>query len=277
MKKIFVILVIISSGLTLQAQRGWEVGGWLGTSHYFGDLNPNFQLNSLGTAGGGFMRFNFNNRLAFKMGLNYLTIGGSDKFSDNSFQKIRNLNFRSKVLDGVGQFEFNFLPYNHGSVKEFYTPYVFAGINVFRFNPQAHYDSNGDGTYDTWADLNPLGTEGQFKGEEYYLVQGGLAYGLGVKVSFNFEWSLELEFSSRYLYTDFLDDVSGSYPEFDDLNALHGSLAVELSDRSGEILPETVGLSGRQRGNAEDNDFYAMMGISVVYYFGSIRCPNVSY
>ncbi len=277
MKKIILILIILSTALVSNAQRGWEVGGWLGTSHYFGDLNPNFELNSLGAAGGGFMRYNFNNRLAFKLGLNYLNISGSDKFSDNTFQKIRNLSFRSNVLDGVGQFEFNFLPYNHGSVKEFYTPYVFAGLNVFHFNPQANYDSNGDGNYDTWADLNPLGTEGQFKGEEYYLTQGGLVYGLGVKISFNFEWSLELEFSSRYLYTDFLDDVSGKYPEFDNLAALHGSLAVELSDRSGEVSPNAVGIPGHQRGNAEDKDFYAMMGISVVYYFGSIRCPNVSY
>ena len=36
-------------------------------------------------------------------------------------------------------FEFNFLPYIHGSRDYFFTPYLFAGFSVFSFNPKAEY------------------------------------------------------------------------------------------------------------------------------------------
>ena len=34
------------------AQKGWEVGGWLGTSLYYGDLNNKVNFNSPGLAFG---------------------------------------------------------------------------------------------------------------------------------------------------------------------------------------------------------------------------------
>ena len=79
--------------------------------------------------------------------------------------------FKSNIFDGTAQFEFNFLPYIHGSKDQFYTPYLFAGFSVFYFNPKAELDGE---TYE----LRPLGTEGQFKGDEYYTVQGAFTYGV---------------------------------------------------------------------------------------------------
>ena len=71
--------------------------------------------------------------------------------------------------------------------------------------------------------------------------------------------------------------MSTEYPEFDDLENLRGEIAVALSDRSGEILNTPIGETGRQRGNSKNNDFYAMIGISIVYYFGDLDCPNITY
>ena len=102
-------------------------------------------------------------------------------------------------------------------------------------------------------------------------------YGAGLKFSLNYLWSLEIEVSSRRLFTDYLDDVSTTYPEFDDLENLRGEIAVALSDRSGEILEIPIGETGRQRGNSQNNDFYAFIGVSIVYYFGDIDCPAVTY
>lgn len=273
MKNIFLVLLLIACMTqALQAQRGWEAGGQVGVAHYFGDLNTEYRLTDPKLAVGVFGRFNFNNRLCLKIGANYGSVAADDADSDNTFERSRNLSFRSTVLDGLAQFEFNFLPYNHGSRDEFFTPYLFAGLAVFNFEPQAFHN-------DEWIDLSPLGTEGQFRGEEYYTTQGAFVFGAGLKVSLSYEWSIEFELSAKNLFTDYLDDVSTVYPEFDDLENLHGPTAVLLSDRSVELVPDVldkpVGETGRQRGNSNDNDSYAILGVSVVYYFGGINCPKI--
>ena len=44
--------------------RGWEAGGQIGVSNYFGDLNTNWRLDRMHLAGGLNARYNFNDRLA---------------------------------------------------------------------------------------------------------------------------------------------------------------------------------------------------------------------
>ena len=265
-KTLFTILFAIS-GLMASAQMGWEAGGWLGVSYYFGDLNTNFNLTRPGLAGGLIGRWNFNERLCLKFGANYGSISAYDSDSSNSYERARNLSFKSNIFDGTAQFEFNFLPYIHGSKDQFYTPYLFTGFSIFYFNPKAEY--NGE-----MVDLRPLGTEGQFKGEEYYTVTGALTYGVGFKIDLSYEWSLNFELSARRTFTDYLDDVSTLYPDMDDLESLRGQIAIDLSDRS-MVGPNEVqiGQTGRQRGNKNSKDSYLMFGVGLVYYFGDIRCP----
>ncbi|MBL7792158.1 MAG: outer membrane beta-barrel protein [Saprospiraceae bacterium] len=270
-KKATLLLIGICFTLaTAQAQRGWESGFWLGASHYFGDLNTNYDLGLPGAAGGLLARFNFNDRICFKLSGNYGTVAGDDSRSKNVYEKARNLSFQSTVIDGTAQFEFNFLPYRHGSKDEFFTPYLFAGLSAVYFNPKAELDG-------VLYELRPLGTEGQFKGEEYYTVNGGLAYGLGIKVDLSYEWSVNIELSGRRLFTDYLDDVSTVYPDKSDLLRNRGEIAAALSDRS-LIIPGTnegqLSEEGRQRGNANNKDSYYFLGIGLVYYFGDLKCPE---
>ena len=205
---LFVALITLCS-YTSSAQMGWEVGGWVGVSNYFGDLNTRFDVSHPGPAGGLIARYNFNNRLCLRFGANYENVGADDANSKNSFENRRNLSFNSHIIEGVAQFEFNFLPYEHGSRDKFFTPYAFAGFSVFHFNPRAKYNGK-------WVALQPLGTEGQFKNDEYSITNLGLVYGVGMKLDNNADWSLNFELSSRYLFTDYLDDVSTVYPEMDD-------------------------------------------------------------
>ena len=127
------------------------------------------------------------------------------------------------------------------------------------------------------VELRPLGTEGQFKGEEYYSVSGGLAYGLGIKVDLSYELSLNFELSARSLFTDYLDDVSTVYPDKSDLLKLRSQTAVDLSDRSVDlpgVEDSQIGRKGTQRGNSNNNDSFVILGVGLVYYFGDIRCPE---
>ena len=263
---LFVLLLVV---VNLNAQKGWEAGGWIGGSHYFGDLNTNFRLSNPGLAGGLIARYNFDDRICLKFSGNIAQVSADDADSNNQFERARNLSFRSLIYEGAAQLEFNFLPYVHGSNDEYYTPYLFGGFSVTNFNPEAQLDG-------TWYELRPLGTEGQFRGEEYYSVTGAFAFGGGFKIDLSYELSLNFEIAGRYLFSDYLDDVSKTYPDKDDLEGLRGPLAVEFSDRS-LLIPGVndgeIGAEGRQRGSNQSNDSYYMIGVGIVYYFGDLKCP----
>ncbi len=272
MKNLLFVLSFLLISVASQAQRGWEVGGWAGAAFYFGDLNTSLDLSRPGPAIGIVSRFNFNERICIKFSANGTRVGASDADSDNAFQRSRNLSFRTLVIDGTAQLEFNFLPYFHGSKDQFYTPYLLGGFSVFSFNPQAEFRGE-------YVDLRPLGTEGQFRGEEYFTIQGAATIGAGFKIDLNYRWSVNIECSVRKLFTDYFDDVSGVYADKDDIESLRGEDAALLSDRSWEIedpIVGGIGEPGRQRGNSKDNDTYAFLGAGIVYYFGDIRCPPFS-
>ncbi|MEL7222465.1 MAG: DUF6089 family protein, partial [Bacteroidota bacterium] len=207
-----ILLICFSTTSSLSGQslmRGWEIGPWGGVSYYFGDLNTNFRLNRPNPAGGLLARYNFNDRLSFSLSGNYGKIEAYDNESRNPFEFNRNLSFESEIWDASALFEFNFLPYFHGSRDHFFTPYLFGGLSVFSFNPMAEYD--GDIAIDNnGEEVNPgemvalrtLGTEGQFKGEEYYTVTAAFTYGLGFKFDINYEWSVNIHLGARSTYTD---------------------------------------------------------------------------
>lgn len=264
------LLILGFFALTLPSSsaqmRGWEVGGWIGASNYFGDLNTNFRVNRLHLAGGGGARYNFNDRLALRFGVNAGKISAYDSDSKNAFEKRRNLHFWSNIYDATAQFEFNFFPYVHGSRDFFFSPYMFAGPTFFWFNPKADLEG-------TTYDLREMGTEGQFRGEEYNTAQGAFAYGMGFKVDLSYRWSLDFTLSARKLFTDYLDDVKGSYADIRDIRTQRGDIAAALADRSGE---PPLGTPGKQRGNGKNNDTYVMIGAGVNYYFGSVRCPGLT-
>jgi hypothetical protein len=269
-KKVFFSLVFIASfQITVVAQAGWELGGWAGVTYYFGDLNSNFRLNHPGIGFGAIGRYNFNERLSLKFGANYGHIAADDAQSDNVVERRRNLNFRSVLVDGSAQLEFNFLPLIYSDETSRFAPYVFAGFNVFYFNPQGRY--NG-----VWYDLRGMGTEGQFQGEEYYSVLTGFVYGGGVKIALNETWALNIEISGRRLATNYLDDVDGTYANKNEILRQRGAIAVSLSDPSVPIDGVQLGGTGKQRGSGKHNDSYAFVGIGLVYYFGDLHCPNVS-
>jgi len=257
-------LTLVQISTAFGQMKGWELGGWIGGSNYFGDLNTNYRLDDVHLAGGLLARYNFNDRLAMRFGGSFGQISASDTDSKNVYEQRRNLSFRSNVTDLTMLLEFNFMPYMHGHRDYYFTPYVFTGPAVFFFNPQAQL--NG-----TWYDLVTMGTEGQFKGEEYGTTQGAWVYGLGVKMDFSYRWSMSVELSSRLLFTDYLDDVSGVYADWRDIRSLHGDVAAALADRS--IEPK-IGEPGRQRGNGKSNDTYMFLSVGLQYYFGEIRCPS---
>lgn len=257
---------------SLFSQKGIEVGGWLGVNTYYGDLKPRVNLDNVGVAGGLNFRNNFNNRISYKLSLNYLRLSAEDSDATNSFQLARNLSFFNDIYEMSHQMEFNFLPYTHGSDDDFYTPYLFGGITTLFYNPKTRLDFDQDGTEEVYV-LRDFGTEGQQFGEEYGRFTFGVNYGFGLKFDINVDWSINVEVMGRSVFTDYLDDVSTVYPDRNQLGQLRGDIAVALSDRSDPGLD--ISNTGNQRGNARDRDFYYTFGISIMRYFGQLECPKV--
>ena len=194
---------------------------------------------------------------------------GRDSISENPFQKARNLSFRTDYVDASLDLEFNFFPYIHGSRNQNFTPYVFGGLGFTYYSPHAQLN-------DRWYALRPLGTEGQGVGDEYARIGPALSYGIGLKMDFNYEWSFNAEMSARQMFSDYIDDVSTTYPNMQQLASTRGEIAPLLSDRSGELGIEPIGTPGRQRGVSGDKDSYYSFRIGIVYYIGLLQCPAIS-
>jgi len=263
---ILIFIALLSLVGTLMSQKGYELGGWAGTSFYHGDINSSRLVQKPGLAIGVMARRNFDTRVAVKTQLSYGRVGADDANSKNNFERNRNLSFRSNILDWTNTLEFNFFSYEHGHATNNMTPYMFGGFNVFRYNPTAELDG-------TRYTLRSLGTEGQIPGSEYGLISGGWVLGGGFKFDVNRVWSVNIDMSLRFLFTDYLDDVSTEFPDKDELRGTRGDIAVALSDRS---LVDGIGIAGRQRGNSNNNDRYTFVGVSILRYFGGIECPEVS-
>lgn len=260
------IFCLLISGTTLTAQKGVELGAWLGFTHYYGDLQTELAFGDLGLAGGLNFRYNLDNRISVKTSLNLGRVSASDADSQNTFERRRNLSFSSDIWDLTTQIEFNFLSYIHGSDGEYFTPYLLAGLSAFSYAPKTELDGQS-------YNLRDFGTEGQPIGEEYGRFSLSPTIGLGLKWDINVDWSFNVELSIHNSATDYLDDVSGVYPDLNVLRAERGLQAVHLSDRS---VGGGIGESGRQRGNSKNNDAYTFLGLSVMRYFGSLNCPRIT-
>ncbi len=262
--------VFIGSISLMNAQNSIELGGWLGGAYYFGDLNSSFRLTDPGVAGGLIFRYNFDSRINLKTSINVARVSADDARSTNAYEQARNLSFSSTIWDFTTQMDFNFMPYIHGDKENWYTPYLLLGVSLYHFNPKA--ELNGS-TYR----LVDFGTEGQLPGEEYSLNQLALAYGFGYKFDINPSWSINIELSNRLLFTDYIDDVSGVYPDPDILESSRGPIAVQLSDRSRDDLNSFgLGEAGKQRGNSRKNDSLHYLGISLLYNISWLECPKIT-
>ena len=252
------IISIVSVSMLCSAQKGLEVGLRGGIAHYFGDLNPSYTLSDPGLHLGMKFRRNFNERICVSMGLDYGRLSGSDSNSFNSFEKNRNLDFSSNVIDASFTMEFNFFPYIHGSADYNYTPYLFGGFSLVRFNPKTEYQG------ETYI-LRDYNTEGA----DYGLTSGAFAYGMGMKWDINRDFSINVEISGRRLFSDYIDDVSQNYPSRTPNNAI----AAALSNRSEDT---DFGAPGTQRGDGLSNDSVYFLSVGVMRYFGKLPCPAIS-
>ncbi|MBI3517995.1 MAG: hypothetical protein HY062_01375 [Bacteroidetes bacterium] len=244
---------MMTSQLFSQAKRRnfrqHEVGIMIGGAYYIGDLNPRKHFNLTQPAAGVFYRFTPNYRYAFRGGINWGNVMGDDSQSEDADQLQRNLNFKSQIIEFNAIAEFNFLEYRISNDKYKFTTFLFLGIDVFNFKPRAQV-----GNY--WLELQPLKTEGQSKA--YKLTQVSIPFGIGAKMNVSKKVGIGIEWGPRKTFTDYLDDVSGTYPD-PLITPFSSSKSASLSDRS-----KNAGNNiNKQRGNPRTKDWYFFFGITL--------------
>jgi hypothetical protein len=264
-------VLVCCFALSAAAQRTHAVSAGVGTIYYYGDLTDRFNNSllrpSLSLAYTRYITGNFGFRVAVAGG----EIGATDAMAMDELRIRRNLHFRSRLYEASAVMIYEIIQdKNFGNswvgVPHF-SPYVFAGVGMFYFNPQARYQN-------VWYDLQPLGTEGQqIPGAQpgpYSLVQVSLPFGAGVTLRMSEYAGMNFEIGYRTTLTDYLDDVSTSYPDFAKLNEVSGPIAVALSSRSTtwENNP------GEIRGNPEANDSFFIMNVAFTYYLSRFSTRN---
>jgi hypothetical protein len=220
-----------------------EIGLFGGGSYYIGDINTRNHFIPSHPAFGVLFRYSTNYRYAFRGGINRGLISANDAHSGEADQIERNLNFRSYIYEAHAIAEFNFVEYRIGHDRYKFTMFVFAGLAGFYFDPQV-YSANS-----YWS-VHGLQTEGK----SYSKVQISVPFGVGIKWSVTDKIGLGLEWGPRHTFTDYLDDVSGTYPE-------HISNGGGFTDQTinGSARP------GGMRGNPSTRDWYFFYGLTASF------------
>lgn len=294
------------------------VGASLNALNYFGDIAPkssilstdiSFTRPGIGISSSVRMGSSLSVRAAFMYGRlsssDYRAADPND--GEAIYRYARNLQFRNNIkeLSVVGIYDIFANPFSV-IMRLNFTPYVFGGVAAFHHNPKGLVPDRavlypGDTLIPAqageWVALKDLQTEGK----SYSNFSFSIPVGAGVRFRVSQVLDLEAEIGYRFLFTDYLDDISTNYV---DKGTLGSELAKVMSDRSLEPvdvvsgqnrfdalvnselintnnLPTYVGADGQNyvhlrgygqagevRGNPKDNDIFITTTIRAVIIIG---------
>jgi hypothetical protein len=305
------------------------VGANINAGNYFGDLAPltravstdiSFTRPGFGVFGG----YKFHHSMAVRAGFNWVRLYGDDFASDPSTEQgfpryARNLSFRNDIKEFQLGLEIYLLP-NHGGAGQRLpiNAYLFIGGAIFLHDPMAKvpdfdyqtglpgehtngYDQNGAFNpapqAGEWVKLRPLGTEGQnfgiVKPYKNYAFSVPIALGGQMRIPRS-NFNVGIEFGFRWLFTDYIDDVSDKYVGLQAFGTdEQGTLARILSDRSSVPVSAKgterdmsklniirgqpdhdyfiyggngTGIDGSKRGNPNNTDQMFVTQIKLIYH-----------
>src|SRR5258705_10094122 len=260
MKTVFLFILFLLNVLIVPAQRVF-VGVAGGFANYNGDLLDKLYPKKLTNGFIGFtVHYELQDQILIRGAFNFARVNGSDSYSEKSYLRDRNLQFESAISEFsvVGEY------YLFNLYERRFSPYGFVGLALFHFNPYS-YDSTGRKVF-----LKPLSTEGEGiypNKKPYSLWQPSIPLGGGVKFAITENLRIGVEIGFRKLFTDYLDDVSTSYPDYNDLLAARGQTAVDFSYRTDELPGGDAAFPTKdtQRGGAAQKDIYYFTGFNITF------------
>jgi hypothetical protein len=292
--KIFIALLLAVASISqVEAQKRRfkgkpiEFGVTIGAANYMGDLAKLVALNETQPMGGLICRFNYSDFITLRGTAVYSRLSGrDDNYSDDAFRSRRNLSFRTPLVEFSGTIEYNIFGFGETTRATPGSPFLFAGLGVFKFNPKAQFTYNSspdlanDNTGATtvhhpdlakfdgqWVELQPLGTEGQettkFNDRKRYaLTQVSIPLGIGYKKQFDDFWAWGIELGVRKTFTDYIDDVSLDYVDEQIVEGNNGRLASAMRDRAAEKGYQDFD-NGMSRGTSKSSDWYMFLNFTL--------------
>lgn len=291
---ILILFVLISSPLFAQQEMyRWRIGVYGGDMAYFGDLNRRFFApNPLFTKGdtdylsyGASIESILSNawsvKILYSQGrfeTNDIAYDWKNKILPNESNFGRALNARTNIRDVSLMMTYYLDNDRISSKRAFLAPYFSFGIGMTDFEVFGDLlDKNGERYY-YWSDKtirnlpegNPAGqiveqdakyetnlTDLQTEGEKYPTQVLNIPLSIGFKFRLNDRFNANLDFMMRYVFSDYLDDVSGKY-------------LTNYNSELHQLAGNPTNNSAIYRGKEDDkwNDFYTFTSLSLHYNFG---------
>jgi hypothetical protein len=260
------LLFVFCSLPVIAAAQNFHFSARLGLANYQGDLKAKAislsQSNLMGSLGA---RYDLSEHITARSYITRASLHADDKKGTAAMQQ-RNLNFKTKIADWELTGQYNFFSLN----DRWWTPYIFAGIGFYHFNPYTK-DTAGNKYF-----LQKLSTEGEgFTAgvKNYKLTQFSVPIGFGAEYSLNEDTRVGIEFGYRKIFTDYLDDVSSTYVDQASLLNARGAKAVELAYRGNEVHAGPYPAAGINRGNPNNKDgyYYIALTYTVRYFFDKYK------
>ncbi len=297
MRKLSCLILLLSSAslsfaqhTNFNTQSNWalnkkEVMIGFGGTQFTGDLGGRNQIGTdyslvdidwASTSLGGMLgyRYRFHPYWATTTSLNIGMVRGNDAETQEIVRESRNLHFRSMIFEVQQRIEVIVLAnekFGHryglgGHSKKMGNHneqvYLFTGAGISYFNPKAQYKGS-------WVALRPLSTEGQGLdgGPTKPLgVTATIPFGIGARMGIGRMWRIGIEATYVKTFSDYIDDVSGSYYDRDILAAQVGEDAAFLSNPSQQNTAWFG--AGQQRGDNQKDAYY---------YVNIVVARNITY
>lgn len=272
MKKIVFISLFIVFNIPVKSQWLWDFGVSTGIANYIGDIGghegeakkfiSDIQWAKTRFNFGGFARYKWKQKVSLRLAVDYIRLEGDDKLTTNLARQFRNFNFRNDIYD-VG-FTMHYYLYENNDLGRTYRYrngmriYVFGGMGGFISNPKTLYNGS-------WVALQPYATEGY----QYKKLVFNIPMGAGVYFTIEKKHRLGLEVNYRKTFTDYLDDISGSYPSEPD-NDFERGLILRTNELDPALLASDPGVAnshtwGAKRGENTNKDAYLTVSLSYAY------------
>lgn len=193
MRYLILILFSVCFAQSTQSQI-YEVGFFLGSSNFIGDVGSTNYIDPNFPAFGGIIKWNRSPRHSFRLSAIFSKLQGIDATSSDPRRVARNYEFENNIFEVAAGMEFTFFDFDLHQVGNKSTPYLATGISAGKYS-NFFYDANG------------VSTSENTKSWAY-----GIPMILGFKTTTTDDLILAVEVGVRYTFTD---EIDGSVPDAD--------------------------------------------------------------
>ena len=293
-------LLVLNLEQTAWGQYSWDVGLAGGTGNYLGDIGGDEQtrrnfildlhLGQTKFSGHAFARYRRSGLFALKAQLGIVRIEDYDNLSSNLARVTRNAHFRNNIYELSVRQEVNL--FSRSEITSYTSrnqigvnAYALMGVTGFLHSPQArldrdaaeyHFAQGNINTnpvvldYEQWHNLRDFGTESV----SYRKMSTGFPIGLGASFIVNYSFRVGVELVWNLTLTDYLDDVSTTWANPENLS----DIGLILSNPSSPVVAEAAGATdpdaylnnfryddnySSPRGNPDRNDTYGTLQITL--------------